>query len=74
MASDAPYTTPAFGATMALRHSLQLGLEAEQIRGVLGGQAPRLLDREEPLDLGPPPGTDGTAHTIRCSTACTPIS
>jgi uncharacterized protein len=62
MASDAPYTPPAFGATMALRHSLQLRLEAEQIRGVLGGQAARLVAREEPLDLGPPPGTNGLPH------------
>ena len=58
MASDAPYTPPAFGATMALRHALQLGLTDDQIRGVLGGQAARLLSREEPLELGPPPGAD----------------
>jgi predicted TIM-barrel fold metal-dependent hydrolase len=56
MASDAPYTPPAFGATMALRHSLQVGLEADQIRAILGGQAARLLAREDPLDVGPAPG------------------
>jgi hypothetical protein len=57
MASDAPYATPAFGATMTMRHALQVGLDAEQLRAVLGGQAERLLDGEEPLDLGPAPGT-----------------
>ena len=59
MASDAPYGTPAFAATMALRHGLQVGLSNEALRGVLGGQARRLAEREEPLDLGPPPG-DGS--------------
>jgi predicted TIM-barrel fold metal-dependent hydrolase len=58
MASDAPYTPPAFGATMALRHALQLGLAPDQVRGVLGGQAARLIAREEPLDLGPATGTE----------------
>ena len=62
MASDAPYTPPAFGATLALRHSLQLGLDHGQIRSVLGGQAARLLAREEPLDLGPAPGADGISR------------
>jgi hypothetical protein len=58
MASDAPYATPTFGATMALRHGLQVGLRADAMREVLGGQARRLLEREPPLDLGPPPGPD----------------
>ena len=56
MASDAPYATPTFGATMDLRHGLQLGLDADALRGILGGQALRLVEREEPLDLGPAPG------------------
>ena len=56
MASDAPYSTPAWGATATLRHALQVGLDSDQIRGVLGGQAARLVAGEEPLDLGPPPG------------------
>jgi hypothetical protein len=56
MASDAPYGTPAFAATMALRHGLQVGLAPDALRGVLGAQARRLAEREPPLDLGPPPG------------------
>jgi hypothetical protein len=59
MASDAPYGTPAFAATMALRHGLQVGLEPDALRSVLGIQARRLADREQPLDPGPPPG-DGS--------------
>jgi uncharacterized protein len=56
MASDAPYGTPAWGASSALRHALQVGLDHEQVRAVLGGQAARLLEGAEPLDLGPAPG------------------
>jgi uncharacterized protein len=56
MASDAPYGTPAFAATMALRHGLQVGLSPDALRGVLGAQARRLVEREPVLDLGPPPG------------------
>jgi uncharacterized protein len=56
MASDAPYGTPAFAATMAIRHGLQVGLDPDAVRGVLGAQARRLVEREDPLDLGPAPG------------------
>ena len=41
MASDAPYGTPVWAALMAARNALQAGLDADQIRGVLGGQALR---------------------------------
>jgi hypothetical protein len=56
MASDAPYGTPAWGASSALRHALQVGLDHDQVRGVLGGQAERLVKGDELLDLGPAPG------------------
>ena len=62
MASDAPYATPTFGATMDLRHGLQLGLDADALRGILGGQALRLVEREEPLDLGPAPGAGSVSR------------
>jgi hypothetical protein len=56
--SDAPYGTIALGATLFLRHALQLGLSDEQVRGMAGGQLERLLAGEDPTDLGPPPGPD----------------
>jgi predicted TIM-barrel fold metal-dependent hydrolase len=62
MASDAPYATPAFGATMALRHGLQVGLSAEILRELAGGQALRLLEGHEPLDLGPPAGIESLSR------------
>jgi uncharacterized protein len=58
MASDAPYSSPPWGATATLRHALQVGLDQDQLRGVLGGQAARLVAGEEPLDLGPAPGAE----------------
>ena len=62
MASDAPYGTPSFGATMAIRHGLQVGLSPDAIRGVLGAQARRLAEREDPLDLGPAPGIESLSR------------
>ena len=58
MASDAPYGTPAWGASSTLRHALQVGLDHDQVRAVMGGQAVRLLGGEEPLDLGPAAGPE----------------
>jgi uncharacterized protein len=62
MASDAPYATPAFGATMALRHGLQVGLSPEVLREIAGGQALRLVQGEEPFDLGPPAGIESLSR------------
>jgi len=56
MASDAPYGTPLSGAIMAVRCAIEAGLSAEQLRGIAGDQARRLLEGEPLLDLGPPPG------------------
>ena len=62
MASDAPYSSPVFGAAMALRHGLQVGLPAATLREIMGGQARRLVAGDDPLDLGPPPGTDSLSR------------
>jgi uncharacterized protein len=58
MASDAPYSSPPWGATATLRHALQVGLDHDQLRGVLGGQTARLVAGDDPLDLGPAPGAE----------------
>ena len=62
--SDLPYFTPFMSATMAVRFGLQAGLTAEQLAGVLGGQAERLLAGDEPLDLGPAPGPARLAYSV----------
>jgi hypothetical protein len=41
---------------------LQVGLSPEAIRSVLGGQALRLVEREDPLDLGPAPGVESLSR------------
>jgi len=51
-ASDAPYGTPLQHAMFVLRCGLQAGLSDEQLRGIMGGQITRLVERHEPLDLG----------------------
>jgi len=55
-ASDAPYGTPAFAASMNLRYALQAGLSAEQVKLVFGGQLARILSGRDPADAGPAPG------------------
>jgi len=55
-ASDAPYGTPAFAATLNLRYALQAGLTDDQIRLTFGGQMARILAGEDPEDSGPAPG------------------
>jgi hypothetical protein len=55
-ASDSPYGLPILSATQSMRCALQAGLSPEQVRGVMGVQAERMLDGEEPLDLGSAPG------------------
>jgi predicted TIM-barrel fold metal-dependent hydrolase len=52
-ASDTPYGTPLQHSVFALRCALQAGLSHEQIKSVMGGQIERLVNGQDPLDLGP---------------------
>jgi predicted TIM-barrel fold metal-dependent hydrolase len=63
-ASDSPYGSVVQGAICTLRCALQAGLDADQVRGVAGGQLRRLLDRQPPLDLGPAPGGPATGQDV----------
>ena len=54
-ASDIPFASPAEGAVLTGRIAIQAGLSPEQLRGVMGGQLERLVDRADPLDLGTAP-------------------
>ena len=63
-ASDLPYMTPALITGISIRIGLQVGLSAEQMRGILGGQAERLLTGDELLDLGPAPGYRGLNESV----------
>jgi hypothetical protein len=55
LGSDLPYATPLSGALATVRCAWQAGLDEDQVRSVAGGQLARLVDREEPADLGRPP-------------------
>ena len=63
-ASDVPYASPAEGAILTLRCAIQTGYGEEQFRSLMGGQLQRLVAREEPLDLGPPPGETDPPHPL----------
>ncbi len=55
-ASDSPYGQPLPGAINVLRCALEAGLTHEQISGVFGEQARRLVEGQDALHLGPAPG------------------
>ncbi|MEU7479851.1 amidohydrolase family protein [Lentzea sp. NPDC042327] len=54
--SDVPYSTALWGAHAAARCARYAGLDDEQVAGVLGGNALRLVERRDAPDLGPAPG------------------
>src|SRR3954454_1775022 len=54
-ASDVPFASPAEGIVLTGRLALQAGLDEDQIRSIMGGQLDRLVNHEEPLDVGPLP-------------------
>jgi uncharacterized protein len=52
-ASDAPYGTPGFAASLNLRIALTAGLTPEQVRLAFGGQMERILAGDDLADAGP---------------------
>jgi uncharacterized protein len=54
-ASDLPFASPGAALVMTGRLAIEAGLTPEQVRGVMGGQLERLVDHDDPLDLGPVP-------------------
>ena len=55
LGSDLPYATPLSGALLGLRCAWQAGLDEDQLRSVAGAQLQRLVDREDPVEVGSPP-------------------
>ena len=55
-ASDMPYGHPVFNGLALMRCGQAVGLSPETIAQIAGGQLARLLDGDEPSDLGPAPG------------------
>jgi len=56
-ASDAPYGTPGFAASLNLRIALEVGLAPDQLRLSFGGQMERILAGEDAIASGPAPMT-----------------
>ena len=55
-ASDMPYGPGLTTAFIFLRVARAVGTSVEAMRAIAGGQLTRLMNGEEPLDLGPAPG------------------
>jgi hypothetical protein len=62
--SDAPYGTPLQSQITAFRCALQAGLDGSVVQSIGGAQMARLVEREEPLDLGPAPGGGAVSHDL----------
>jgi hypothetical protein len=62
--SDAPYGTPLQSQVVALRCALQAGVSPSVIPSLAGAQMARLVTGEEPVDLGPAPGTSNLPHDV----------
>jgi uncharacterized protein len=56
--SDAPYGTPLQSQIMAFRCALQAGVSTDALVSIAGGQMERLVSGDDPVSLGPPPGTE----------------
>jgi hypothetical protein len=52
-----PYGTPLFHSLAFLRCALSVGLEGDALRAIAGASTERVLAGEEPLDVGPAPGS-----------------
>jgi hypothetical protein len=59
-ASDLPFSTPVSALTTTGRCARQAGLTPDQVASVLGGQATRIVEGLDPLDLGPPPAEEAS--------------
>ncbi|HEV2815017.1 MAG TPA: amidohydrolase family protein [Solirubrobacteraceae bacterium] len=56
-ASDMPYGSPLFHSLAFLRCALSVGLEGDALRAIAGESVERVLAGEEPVDVGPAPGS-----------------
>ncbi len=63
-ASDVPYGSPALNAILTLRCGLHAGLSTDQLTAVCGAQLERLLDGEQPREVGSAPGPPDGARDL----------
>jgi hypothetical protein len=63
-ASDMPYGPGLSTAFIFVRVARAVGLEAEAMRAIAGGQLARIMDGEDLLDLGPAPGAGAVGPRV----------
>ncbi len=63
-ASDSPYASPTVSAVQTLRLARQAGHGEAAVRSIAGGQAARLADGRDPLDLGAAIGPGAPLHPL----------
>ena len=63
-ASDMPYGPGLSTAFIFVRVARAVGLEAEAMRAIAGGQLARIMEGKDLLDLGPPPGPDAVGPRV----------
>jgi predicted TIM-barrel fold metal-dependent hydrolase len=68
--SDAPYGTPLQSQIMAFRCALQAGLAPDAFVSIAGEQMERLVNGEDPVPLGPPPGMERLTHDVLLWRVC----
>ena len=62
--SDAPYGTPLQSQITTFRCALQAGVAPSALQSIGGGQMARLVAGEEPVPLGPAPGTASLSQDV----------
>ncbi len=63
-ASDMPYGPGLSTAFIFLRVARAVGLEADAVRAIAGGQLERVMAGEDPIDLGPAPGLQAVGPRV----------
>jgi hypothetical protein len=63
-ASDMPYGPGLTTAFIFLRVARAVGLDADAMRAIAGGQLERVMAGEDPIDLGPAPGLEAVGPRV----------
>ena len=63
-ASDSPYGLPLSSCVLHMRCALQAGLGDDALRSIAGAQTERLINGEDPVWIGPPPGPPASPQDV----------
>jgi hypothetical protein len=68
-ASDMPYGSAVVSSLIFMRIARAVGLDGDALASIAGGQLERLLEGEEPADMGPAPGPPPAPHALAADRA-----